>query len=163
MFFYFRGDRLIRIMNILESPHLHYLPHQGKQFYPDVLSKQYKRKGIKWTMLFFMLAHATLSSSYIPPTMTAISYSKGHPESTLPEKLPYYSWMPFEFNTSTTYLKALGYQAIPMFSYAYSIVGMDTLFMNIMNCIALNLDIIQGAFLTVVDRASMAVRFSFDK
>lgn len=30
---------------------------------------------------------------------------------------------------------------------------MDTLFMNIMNCIALHLDIIQGAFLTVKDRA----------
>nr|CAI5867436.1 unnamed protein product [Callosobruchus analis] len=144
-------------MKILESPNFHYPSHEGKHFYPGLLSKRYKKKGIRWTVLFFMLAHATLSSSYIPPTLATISYSKGKPGAMLPEKLPYYSWMPFSFGTDTTYLIALGYQAIPMFSYAYSIVGMDTLFMNLMNCIALNLDIIQGAFLTVTDRAHLAV------
>jgi len=40
-----------------------------------------------------------------------------------------------------------------MFSYAYSIVGMDSLFMNIMNCIAANVTIIQGAFKTIRERA----------
>lgn len=40
-----------------------------------------------------------------------------------------------------------------MFSYAYSIVGMDSLFMNIMNCIAGNVTIIQGAFKTIRERA----------
>lgn len=39
-----------------------------------------------------------------------------------------------------------------MFSYAYSIVGMDTLFMNIMNCVAGNVTIIQGSFLTLRER-----------
>nr|CAH7739542.1 unnamed protein product [Callosobruchus chinensis] len=147
----------MEIMIILESPDFHYQPHQDKHFYPGLLSKEYKKKGIRWTILFFMLAHATLSSSYIPPTLATISFSKGQAGAKLPDKLPYYSWMPFTFDTDTTYLIALGYQAIPMFSYAYSIVGMDTLFMNLMNCIALNLDIIQGAFLTVTDRVNLAV------
>lgn len=39
-----------------------------------------------------------------------------------------------------------------MFSYAYSIVGMDTLFMNIMNCVAGNVTIIQESFLTLRER-----------
>ncbi|XP_074031736.1 odorant receptor 94b isoform X1 [Leptinotarsa decemlineata] len=140
-------------MTTLESAELHYENSFEREFFPGLISRTYKKEGIKYTLLFFMLAHATLISSYIPPTIAALQYEEGNPRKTLPEKLPYYSWMPFRCATSTTYLIALGYQAIPMFSYAYSIVGMDTLFMNIMNCIGMNLDIIQGAFATLRERS----------
>nr|ALR72556.1 odorant receptor OR11 [Colaphellus bowringi] len=154
LFFYFRGDKLIKIMATLESTDLHYEKCQKRKFFPGSISTNYKKVGIKYTLLFFMLAHATLISSYIPPTIAAIQSELDNPGKSLPDRLPYYSWMPFKFDTSTTYLIALGYQAIPMFSYAYSIVGMDTLFMNIMNCIGMNLEIIQGAFLSLRERAA---------
>ncbi|CAH1099881.1 unnamed protein product [Psylliodes chrysocephalus] len=140
-------------METLESRDLHYDSCEEKNFYPGRTSKQYKTIGIKYTVIFFMMAHATLTSSYLPPTLAAFKYDENDPKSVLPDRLPYYSWMPFKFDTAGTYLIALGYQAIPMFSYAYSIVGMDTLFMNIMNCVGMNLEIIQGAFLSIRNRA----------
>lgn len=71
-------------------------------------------------MAFFLLAHATLITSYVPPTMAAIYSLLDETKNTaIPKKLPYYCWMPFRYDTATTYLIALGYQSIPMFSYAY--------------------------------------------
>lgn len=93
-----------------------------------------------------MLAHLTLSSSYVPPLIAGISGLIRPSNATFLERLPYFSWMPFRYDTPGTYLLALGYQAGPMFSYAYSIVGMDTLFMNSMNCVVAHLVVVQGAF-----------------
>ncbi|KAG5866053.1 hypothetical protein JTB14_037529 [Gonioctena quinquepunctata] len=106
-------------MATLESTELRYENCPKGQFFPGSISRNYKKTGIKYTLLFFMLAHATLTSSYLPPTIAAVKYAEGDPEKMLPDKLPYYSWMPFKFDTSANYLIALGYQAIPMFSYAY--------------------------------------------
>ncbi|XP_072386240.1 odorant receptor 33a-like isoform X2 [Diabrotica undecimpunctata] len=153
VFFYFQGHKLKRIMNTLEDTKLHYENCPEKDFYPEVTSKLYKKIGKKYTIIFFMMAHATLTSSYLPPFLATLRSEENNPERMLPDRLPYYSWMPFRFDTAGTYLIALGYQAIPMFSYAYSIVGMDTLFMNIMNCVGMNLEIIQGAFLSILPRA----------
>ncbi|CAG9857621.1 unnamed protein product [Phyllotreta striolata] len=153
VFFYYQGRNLKSIMSTLESDELRYESCEKSGFFPGLVAKSYKRTGIKYTVIFFMMAHATLTSSYLPPTIAALKYNEDDPESLLPDRLPYYSWMPFGFDTAGTYLIALGYQAIPMFSYAYSIVGMDTLFMNIMNCVGMNLEIIQGAFLSIRDRS----------
>ncbi|CAG9819146.1 unnamed protein product [Phaedon cochleariae] len=154
VFFYFCGDKLKKIMSTLENSELRYGSCPKKGFFPGAISESFKKVGIRYTLLFFMLAHATLMSSYVPPLITAVRHIEGNLEKPLPERLPYYSWMPFRFDTAGLYIIALGYQAIPMFSYAYSIVGMDTLFMNMMNCIGMNLEIVQGAFLTVHERVS---------
>nr|QXE93230.1 odorant receptor 4 [Eucryptorrhynchus brandti] len=151
-FWYFYGHYLVNIMNTLEDVGLHYEDYMHYQ--PGKISHKYKNTGMQYSLLFLILAHATLISSYIPPTITAIKYEKNVKNGTisLPNRLPYYSWMPFSYDTGHMYLLAIAYQAGPMFSYAYSIVGMDTLFMNIMNCIAGNVTLIQGAFVTLRDR-----------
>ncbi|XP_060529460.1 odorant receptor 4-like [Cylas formicarius] len=157
IFWYFRGDCLIRIMKTLEDPDLHYKPFT--EYNPGKISKRYKKIGVTYTLSFLALAHATLSSSYIPPIISVTRYMRSDANSThlLPEKLPYYSWMPFAYNTEKLYLLAVAYQAGPMFSYAYSIVGIDTLFMNIMNNIGSNLTIMQGAFKTLRGRTAKIV------
>ncbi|KAJ8978674.1 hypothetical protein NQ317_019110 [Molorchus minor] len=160
VFFYTSGDRLKDIMAVLESSRFHYESCKQSGFNAAFISEAYKKRGIRYSLLFFLLAHATLTSSYLPPTITAISIMSGTKKE-LPSRLPYYSWMPFKFDTPGYYLLALGYQAIPMFSYAYSIVGMDTLFMNIMNCIGFNLTVIQGAFLTIRERCMEKVKGPF--
>lgn len=71
---------------------------------------------MKYSLLFLSLAHATLISSYIPPTVSVIQYIKygDHVENStlsLPTRLPYYSWMPFSYNTGHMYLLAMAYQA----------------------------------------------------
>ncbi|KAJ8934676.1 hypothetical protein NQ318_015145 [Aromia moschata] len=152
-----KGRQLKDILAVLESEEFHYDSCKEQGFDVAGMSAAYKKTGIIYTILFSMLAHATLTSSYLPPTLVALAIARGG-EKQLPTRLPYYSWMPFRYDTPGTYLVALGYQAIAMFSYAYSIVGMDTLFMNIMNCIAFNLTAIQGAFLTVRERCARRVK-----
>nr|UQK85193.1 odorant receptor 3 [Hylobius abietis] len=155
IFWYFYGNFLVEIMKTLEDPQLQYESY--KHYQPGEISHKYKKTGMRNSLLFLSLAHATLISSYIPPTVSVLQYIR-HGENmdnstmSLPSRLPYYSWMPFSYNTGYTYLLAVAYQAGPMFSYAYSIVGMDTLFMNLMNCVAGNVTIIQGAFLTLRER-----------
>jgi hypothetical protein len=148
-FWFFKGHVLRRLMATLESPEFHY---EGcEDFAPAEIWAKYRKIGFKYTLGFLMLAHMTLSSSYLPPLITAAfnppPYGNGS-ASPFYHRLPYFSWMPFTHLTPGAYLLALGYQAGPMFSYAYSIVGMDTLFMNIMNFIAAHLTILQGAFMT---------------
>ncbi|XP_066144369.1 odorant receptor 2a-like isoform X2 [Euwallacea fornicatus] len=151
VFWYFYGNYLIRIMAALEDPQFYYEGYEKYQ--PSEISQRYKKIGQKYSLMFLLLAHATLTSSYIPPTITTVRLLKSSRNSTmLPVNLPYYSWMPFSYNTGLKYLLAMAYQAGPMFNYAYSIVGMDSLFINIINCITGNVVIIQGAFSTVRER-----------
>ncbi|XP_018560873.1 odorant receptor 94a-like [Anoplophora glabripennis] len=113
----------------------------------------------KYTLICFALPHLTLFASYIPPAATAILVMfEGNGTRQLPERLPYYSWVPFGFDTGPSYLIALGYQAGPMFSYGYSISGMDALCYGLMLCIAGNLAIIQGAFLTIRERSLKRIK-----
>ncbi|EFA10800.2 odorant receptor 94a [Tribolium castaneum] len=147
IFWFFKGHVLRDLMRTLESPEFHYEPCEG--FQPGLIWRKYRRIGFKYSLGFLALAHMTLSSSYIPPLLTVTLNPPPYQNGTLSpfyQKLPYFSWMPFSYSTPRSYLLALGYQAGPMFSYAYSIVGMDTLFMNIMNFIAAHLVILQGAF-----------------
>ncbi|XP_050315801.1 odorant receptor 4-like [Anthonomus grandis grandis] len=157
VFWYFYGHDLIEIMKALEDQRLQYEDYRFYQ--PGRISHKYKKIGIKYSLLFLLLAHATLLSSYIPPMITAIQYTwycgsscTENITKSLPARLPYYSWMPFSYDKGPNYLLAMSYQAGPMISYAYSIVGMDTMYMNIMNCVAGNLMIIQGAFLVLRER-----------
>lgn len=111
-----------------------------------------------FSVSFFIMAHMTLTSSYLPPVMASISAIYSTDNETFNQQLPYFSWMPFAYNTPVNFLWAVCYQAGPMFSYAYSIVGMDTLFMNIMNFIVAHLCVIQGAFKTNRARCCLRIK-----
>ncbi|XP_048521609.1 odorant receptor 83a [Dendroctonus ponderosae] len=152
---YFYGHLLRDIMNALESPQLHYEGYAD--FSPHRISHLHRAIGRRYSLLFLCLAHATLISSYIPPLIAVAEYLN-QPQGglqKLPSRLPYFCWMPFSYDTPGKYLLAVAYQAGPMFSYAYSVVGMDALFMNILNCIAENMVLIQGAFKTVRERSTL--------
>ncbi|KAH1018191.1 hypothetical protein HUJ05_006005 [Dendroctonus ponderosae] len=126
-------------------------------FSPHRISHLHRAIGRRYSLLFLCLAHATLISSYIPPLIAVAEYLN-QPQGglqKLPSRLPYFCWMPFSYDTPGKYLLAVAYQAGPMFSYAYSVVGMDALFMNILNCIAENMVLIQGAFKTVRERSTL--------
>lgn len=155
VFWFAKGDKLIELMVTLEGDEFHY--ENCENFDPGLITRKAKRRGIKYTFCFFMLAHMTLSSSYIPPLISVL-FTPNYIEDdngnlTFYQRLPYFSWMPFSTDTPGRYLLALGYQAGPMFSYAYSIVGMDSLFMNLMNYIGAHMHILQGAFRTIRERS----------
>ena len=156
-FWFFQGHVLRQLMETLESPEFQYKGCEG--YRPGEIWAKYRKTGFKYTLGFLMLAHMTLSSSYVPPLVTAAFHPPvyGNETSAFYYRLPYFSWMPFSHLTPGMYLLALGYQAGPMFSYAYSIVGMDSLFMNIMNFIAAHLTILQGAFMTSRKRVEEGV------
>lgn len=160
IFWFWKGNQLIKIMNTLESKEYSY--ESSGTFIPGRIFAKYKRTGAIFTISFFLLAHMTLSSSYLPPLIATLHFmnDRNYSNKTFEQKLPYFSWMPFSYNTAPNFLWALGYQAGPMFSYAYSIVGMDTLFMNIMNFIVAHLCVIQGAFRTNRMRCSTRVKNS---
>lgn len=86
-------------MGILESDKYRYGP--TGDFQPAQILKDAKRTGLKYTFSFFMLAHLTLSSSYVPPLITTLfnpSYVEGPDGNvTFVQPLPYYSWMPFRY------------------------------------------------------------------
>lgn len=155
VFWFYKGHELVNIINILESDEFHY--ENSEDFNPGQITQNSKRTGMKYTLSFFVLGHMTLSSSYIPPLLTVLfnpNYvNDDYGNKTFQQRLPYFSWIPFSYDTPGKYLFAIGYQAGPMFSYAYSIVGMDTLFMNIMNYIAAHIFILHGAFRTIRTRA----------
>lgn len=144
-FWFFRHKKLLTIIATLESDEFNYEEVQGS-FSQIKIMERYKLKGAIFTFAFFALAHMTLTSSYVPPLIATARFDGN---GSFDQKLPYFSWMPFKYDTPGKYLLALGYQAGPMFSYAYSIVGMDTLFMNMMNFIVAHLLVIQGAFKTI--------------
>lgn len=110
-------------MSALECPTQQYEACEEFGFDPELTYKKYKQTGMIHSLVFFLLAHATLMSSYIPPLIATLSYIYGDvwegDQIKLPDKLPYHCWMPFPYNTGETFLIALGYQSIPMFSYAY--------------------------------------------
>lgn len=149
VFWYFNGYKMQRIIKVLEEADYY---EESGQFKPKELYDDFRILGMKTTIVFFLFAHSTLSASYLPPTFIALKYLFADSWEGLPENLPYYCWMPFAYDTPKLYLLALGYQAGPMFSYAYSIVGMDTLIMNILNFISYHLNLIQRAFLTIAER-----------
>lgn len=104
----------------LEFPKSRYESCAAQNFYPKEIMKKYKKIGVICTMAFFVLAQATLITSYVPAAIAAIySLQEETQNHALPKKLPYYCWMPFRYDTAKTYLLALGYQCIPMFSYCY--------------------------------------------
>lgn len=124
------------------------------KFSQKAIMERFRFKGVVFTGVFFALAHLTLTSSYVPPLIATVKYNGS---GGFEEKLPYYSWMPFDYGTRGWFLVAMGYQAVPMFSYAYSIVGMDTLFMNLMNFIVAHLVVVEGALKTIRGRCEKKV------
>lgn len=84
-----------------------------QDFSPHRISHLYKAIGRKYSLLFLCLAHATLISSYIP-SLSAVFEYWNQPQGgvqTLPNRLPYFSWMPFSYDTPAKYLLAVAYQA----------------------------------------------------
>jgi len=91
-----------------------------KDYQPGIISQKYKKQGSKYSLMFLMLAHATLTSSYVFSTITTIQHMKGNSTVALPDRLPYYSWMPFSYDTGPKYLLAMAYQAGLCFKHIFS-------------------------------------------
>nr|UTN00935.1 odorant receptor [Semanotus bifasciatus] len=158
LFFVFRGYKMKAIISSLEDKKLHYEDCDEADFHPGVLSNRYKQVGKVAGIIYLLLPLVVILYAYSVNAVAAITYDENNPEKQLPDRLPFFSWMPFRYDTPETHLLALVYQATPLVSYSFSVIGMDFLFGNIMNCIALNLTIIQQAFLTIRERVAARVK-----
>ncbi|XP_072384244.1 odorant receptor 2a-like [Diabrotica undecimpunctata] len=152
-FIFFYRDDLIRIMKTLSNQKLRYECCLEKDFFPGRISHEYELFGRKCIFIFLSVATIGILASYVPPTLVALQYDENNPESYIPDYMPYRAWMPFKIDASTkTYLLAVLYEAIPLYSFAYSIIATDCLFINIINYITMHLKTIRGAMTSIRER-----------
>ncbi|XP_028140849.2 uncharacterized protein LOC114334908 [Diabrotica virgifera virgifera] len=140
-------------MKTLSKKNLRYECCPEKDFYPGRISQEYELLGRKCTCIFLSVATIGILASYVPPTLVALQYDENDPDSYIPDYMPYRAWMPFKIDVSTkSYLLAVLYEAIPLYSFAYSIIATDCLFINIINNITMHLRTIRGAMTSIRER-----------
>ena len=163
-FWLVRGNHVMEVMENIESDEFHY--ENVENFNPGLEIHKAKRIGIYYGVTFCMLAHLTLYTAYVPVCIQAFKYlSRGESivNVTTFTKLPYDTYIPFEFHsTPGRYLWAALYQYIPLGLYSFNLIGMDTLFMNLLNFVATHLQILKGAFLTIRKRCLLKKTLSYD-
>lgn len=151
----FRHESITKIMDTMESNEFHY--ENIDDFNPGSRMRRAKKIGIFYGLTLYVLTHLTLGSCIIPAYVLCFKYmiqQKSIANVTIFSKLPYHSYTPFEYQTTPSkYLLALLLQSIPLYMYAHSIIGMDGLFMNMLNFTTTHLIVLKGAFITIKKRA----------
>ncbi|CAH0550486.1 unnamed protein product [Brassicogethes aeneus] len=149
VFWYVNMNKLQGIIKRLEKDQFKY--DRCEDFNPKEIFYSYKIFGVKTAGTFLIVCCLTWCASYLPPIFSTLKVLNTNDEFE-PQPLPFYSWIPFSYDTPKMYLVALIYQAVAMLSTAQNIVGLDSLIMNLMNFIAYHLTLIQQAFLKITQR-----------
>ncbi|KAK9738259.1 7tm Odorant receptor [Popillia japonica] len=124
-------------------------------FDPESMLKRAKRSGIKYACLLLFFSHLVLGLGYIPVMSLACWYYFNNLQISNVQTfktLPYYTHIPVDHDTPLKYIFACLLQCVPMYLYVNAFVGVDSLFMNLMNFIATRMLILQGAFRTMRKR-----------
>ncbi|GJQ85224.1 hypothetical protein Trydic_g13064 [Trypoxylus dichotomus] len=158
-FWLVNGEKIKLIMYRLESSVFHC--EEVDDFKPEFTVNQAKNSGVNYAFLLLLFSHLVLGLGYIPAICIALWYRIND----LPitnvktfETLPYYIHIPFEHDTALKYVLACLSQCIPMYLYVNAFIGVDSLFMNLMNFIATHMFILQGAFRTMRKRCVRKIR-----
>ena len=150
-----RHKYITKIMDVMESNEFHY--ENVGDFNPGSRMRRAKKIGVIYGLTLYLLTHLTLGSGFIPAYILCFKYmiqQKSIVNVTIFSKLPYHSYTPFEYRTAPSqYLLALLLQSIPLYMYAHSIIGMDGLFMNMLNFTTTHLTVLKDAFVTLKERA----------
>ncbi|KAK9739614.1 7tm Odorant receptor [Popillia japonica] len=138
------------IIKTLEIYGERYEPYE--QFDVTKIIRKAKTYKDGFTLCFLLLALFTgISSSFsCLISVLRLQISKSEP---IPLKLPYYSYMPFDYRSSKpAFIAGILYQFVAVIYYAFIIIGFDTLYTAILGYVSAQLDIIQGAFETIRPR-----------
>ena len=164
LFWHIRGNHVMEIMENIESDEFHY--ENVENFNPGLEIYKAKRIWIYYGVTFFMLGQLTLYTAYVPSCILAFKYmNRGESivNVTAFMRLPFDSYIPFEYHsTPERYLWAVLYQYIPYGMYGFNLIGMDTLFMNLLNFVTTHLQNLKGAFLTIRERCLLKKTSSTD-
>lgn len=149
VFWLSNGERIKEIMHRLESNVLLFEKTDG--FDSVAMIKEAQKSGLWYALLLWRAALLTLAFAYIPVAMLSLWYCLMD----LPitgvktfENLPYYMYVPFKRDTALKYFLACVLQCSPCFICATVFVGIDSLFMSMMNLIGTHMLVVQGAFRT---------------
>ncbi|KRT81127.1 hypothetical protein AMK59_5746 [Oryctes borbonicus] len=141
------NDEIKKIMNALENNEFHY--EKTGDFDNDLILKRAKKVGISYTMTLWIFAQLTLAFAYGPAcTVSFWYYLNDVPIANVSkfEFLPYRTHIPFEHDTAIKYFFACIVQCLPLHLYMNAFVGLDGLFMNMLNLIGEHMRVLQGAF-----------------
>lgn len=152
-FWLIKGEKIKMIMNRLETDTFDC--EKIDDFDPESMLKRAKRSGIKYACLLLFFSHLVLGLGYIPVMSLACWYYFNNLQISNVQTfktLPYYTHIPVDHDTPLKYIFACLLQCVPMYLYVNAFVGVDSLFMNLMNFIATRMLILQGAFRTMRKR-----------
>lgn len=143
-------DRIKLIMRRLENETFGY--EDTEDFHPTITLKRAKKSGVKYALLLWIFAQLCLGFAYIPISLLSLRYYFRHlsiSDVKAFDTLPYYMYVPFRHDTAIKYFFACLLQGTPCYLCATAFVGVDSLFMNMMNLIATHMSILRGAFRTM--------------
>ncbi|GJQ85220.1 hypothetical protein Trydic_g13060 [Trypoxylus dichotomus] len=150
LFWLKHGEKLKVIMNRLENSEFHY--EKIDDFNPIGIIKNAKMIGIISCLTQWIVAQCTMAAAYVPAsTMSFWYFLKDVPivNMTKFEHLPYKTYVPFKHDTAIKYFLGCVTQFVPLHIHLSALVGVDGIFMNIINLIGANMVVMRGAFKTL--------------
>lgn len=107
-----------QLFKALESKDFRYEACQEKDFFPTSLKNQCRKNAKLMRTIFYAIATAAGIASFLPTVVALIIRAVDSKKNQLPQKLPFYSWVPFSTNTSLTFIIAVIYQVYPALYHA---------------------------------------------
>ncbi|GJQ85223.1 hypothetical protein Trydic_g13063 [Trypoxylus dichotomus] len=154
-----QNDQIKNIMDTLENNEFHY--EKAEDFDNDLILNKAKKVGVNYAMTLWIFSQLTLAFAYASAcTMSFWYYINDLPivNVTKFEFLPYPIHIPFKHDTAVRYFLACIIQCLPLHLYMNAFVGLDGLFMNMLNLIGEHMNILQGAFRTIRKRCLKRIK-----
>nr|AVH87288.1 odorant receptor 47 [Holotrichia parallela] len=157
IFLWFTKRRqILNILKGLQSQEFMY--EKYNKYNPGKILYKYKTKSDRWSKLFLygvngICFNMTLSVLYVY-IFKYRDYSSEDEEGNLiyTQKLPVTLITPFKQNTRLGFILHFIFMILPLDIYGWIIIGLDTLFTSILNCITAHVLILNGAFETIRPR-----------
>lgn len=119
-FISYKKEFFDELFEALESKEIRYEACEEKGYIPKMLTKQYRKDAKLMRTIFYGFSWFAGVAAFFPTVSKLIMVAIDGEKNSMPEKLPFFTWVPFPSNTIVTFILGVLYQAYPAF---YHIVG----------------------------------------
>ncbi|GJQ85221.1 hypothetical protein Trydic_g13061 [Trypoxylus dichotomus] len=147
IFLWKNGEKLKVIMKRLEFSEFHH--EKIDDFDPDAIIKSAKRTGTISCVMLWLFAQGVMMAGFAgPSTMSFWYYLHDVPivNMTKYEHLPLKTFIPFKHDTPIKYFLGCAMQFVPLHLHVCVFMGVDSIFMNVINLIGAHMVMLTGAF-----------------
>ncbi|GJQ85222.1 hypothetical protein Trydic_g13062 [Trypoxylus dichotomus] len=144
------GEKLKVVMNRLENAEFHY--EKIDNFDPDSIIKRAKRIGAISCITIWMVAQCTMLVAYAPASTMSLWYYLNDVSivnMTKFDYMPFKTYVPLRYDTPMKYFLGCVIQLIPLHFHVNAFMGVDGVFMNIINLVGAHGVVVRGAFKTL--------------